>query len=446
MHSLRKITERNAFRALRHRNYALFFSGQLLSLAGTWMQSVAQSWLVYRLTGSAALLGAVAFATQFPVLVLAPVGGVVADTTNRRRILLATQTTAMLLAFVLAALTLTDRIRVAHLFIVGVMLGIVNAFDIPGRQSFVIEMVGRDDLMNAIALNSAMVNASRILGPAAAGVLVAAVGEGWCFALNGFSFLAVLIGLLAMTLPATVVRRLDGSAFANIAEGFRFASRNPPVRAVLLLLGVVSLLGMPYAVLMPIFAEEIFHSGSRGLGVLMGASGVGSLTGALLLANRKGIRGLGRWIAIASMGFGGFLILFAMAPSLWLGILLLAPVGLTMIVQMAASNTLLQAMAPDALRGRIMALYSMMFMGMAPFGALLAGLLGQHIGAPATVAAGGTICVAAGLAFSRRLPILRDEARALILANQMIAGEPAGEVMYPTAHPSEAGRAGTKTV
>jgi MFS family permease len=421
-----------AFRALRHRNFALFFGGQLLSLVGTWMQNLAQAWLVYRLTGSAALLGAVGFATQIPVFLLAPLGGIVADKANRHRILLATQTSAMLLAFTLAALTLTGHVRVRHLIVLGVLLGVVNAFDMPGRQSFFVELVGREDLMNAIALNSAIVNASRIVGPALAGVLVAAVGEGWCFALNGLSFLAVIAGLLAMRLPAKVPRRHAASAVKHLVEGFRFAGQTPPVRAILLMLGTVSLLGMSYTVLMPVFAETIFDSGSRGLGILMGATGVGSLSGALILASRKGVRGLGRWIARASVGFGTFLILFTLARSFWLAVLLLVPVGFTMIVQMAASNTLLQTMAPDALRGRIMALYSMMFIGMAPFGALLAGVLGEHIGAPATVAVGGGICIAAGLVYGRRLPALRHEARALILANEMVAGEPAEEALALT--------------
>lgn len=420
-----------AFRALRHRNFALFIGGQLISLVGTWMQSVAQAWLVYRLTGSAVLLGTVAFATQLPVFVLAPIGGIVADKANRHRILLATQTAAMLLALVLAALTLTEQVRVVHLVVLGTLLGVVNAFDMPGRQSFVIEMVGREDLTNAIALNSAIVNASRIVGPAVAGVLVAAVGEGWCFALNGVSFLAVIASLLAMRLPPSAPRRRSGSAVQDLVEGFRFAGRTPPIRAILSRLGTVSLLGMSYVVLMPVFAESIFHSGSRGLGILMGATGVGSLGGALLLATRRGVRGLGRWIAVASVGFGVSLILFALARSFWLAALLLVPVGLTMIVQMAASNTLLQAMAPDALRGRIMALFSMMFIGMAPFGALLAGVLGDRIGAPATVALGGAVCIVTGLTFGRRLPALRQEARALILANQMVAGEPADDALAP---------------
>jgi MFS family permease len=424
-----------AFRALRHRNFALFFGGQLLSLVGTWMQNLAQAWLVYRLTGSAVLLGTVAFATQIPVFLLAPVGGIVADKANRHRILLATQTSAMLLAFALAALTLTGHARVTHLIVLGTLLGVVNAFDMPGRQSFFVELVGREDLMNAIALNSAIVNASRIVGPAIAGILVAAFGEGWCFALNGLSFLAVIAGLLAMRLPPRTPRRSGGSALKRLAEGFRFACQTPPVRAILLLLGTVSLLGMSYTVLMPVFAETIFDRGSRGLGILMGATGVGSLTGALLLASRKGVRGLGRWIAASSVGFGGCLILFTLARSFWLAVFLLVPVGLAMIVQMAASNTLLQTMAPDALRGRIMALYSMMFVGMAPFGALLAGVLGEHIGAPATVAAGGGICIAAGLVYGRRLPALRHEARALILANEMVAGEPAEEALAPLAPP-----------
>jgi MFS family permease len=419
------------FRALRHRNYALFFGGQILSLVGTWMQNVAQAWLVYRLTGSAALLGVVGFASQIPVFVLSPVGGIVADRVDRRRVVLMTQASAMLLAFVLAALTLTERVHVSHLIILGALLGIVNAFDMPGRQAFVIEMVGREDLMNAIALNSAMVNASRVVGPAVAGVLVATVGEGWCFALNAVSYLAVIGGLLAMRLPARPPRPHDGSALRGLAAGFRFAARTPPVRAILLMIGTVSLLGMPLVTLMPVFAEQTFHRGSRGLGLLMGASGVGSLIGALILARRKGVRGLGRWISRATMGFGAFLVLFTLTPWFWLGALLLVPVGLTMISGMAASNTLLQTMVPDSLRGRIMALFAMMFIGMAPFGSLLAGCLAERIGAPITVAVGGIVCMVAGAVFGWRLPSWRVEARALIEANQALVAQEDAAVVQP---------------
>ena len=412
------------FRALRHPNFRLFFAGQLVSLTGTWMQSVAQSWLIYRLTGSAALLGAVGFTSQFPVFLLAPVGGIVADRFPRRTVLIATQTTAMFLAGLLAAVTLTEGVRVWQIFVLGALLGAVNAFDIPARQAFVVEMVARPDLMNAIALNSAMFNGARIVGPAIAGVLVASIGEGWCFFANAVSYLAVIGGLLRMRIPRDAIAPFATSALEHVLEGFRFAARTTPIRALLLLLGLVSLVAMPYAVLMPIFADQILHSGARGLGILMGASGCGALFGALALAARRELRGLGRWVAVAMAGFGVSLIGFALSRSFWLSAALLVPVGGCMMVQMSASNTLIQAMVPDTLRGRVMAIYSMMFMGLAPVGALLAGTLASHIGAPAMVATGGGLAILGAIGFGLRLPALRPDARRLIVAQQMAGGDP----------------------
>lgn len=392
------------------------------------MQAVAQSWLVYRLTGSTVSLGMVGFAGQIPVFLLAPIGGAVADRYGRRHILVGTQSTAMLLAFVLAALTLTGLVRVWHIFVLAALLGVVNALDIPVRQAFVVDMVGKDDLMNAIALNSSMFNGARIVGPAVAGVLVASIGEGWCFFANAVSYIAVIFGLLCMDIGRHARVPLAGSARAEIIEGFRFVQRTSPVRALLLLLGIVSLMGMPYAVLMPIFADQILHGGASALGLLMAASGVGALTGALSLAARQGVRGLGRWVALSSAGFGASLILFSLSRSFWLSAVLLVPTGFALMVQMAASNTLVQAMVPDALRGRVMAVYSMMFMGMAPFGALLAGVLADHIGAPDTVALGGAVCILGGIVFGVRLPVLRHEARRIIVALQMAGGDPADQV------------------
>ncbi len=376
-------------RALRHRNFQLFFSGQLISLIGTWMQSVAQSWLVYRLTGSALLLGSVGFASQVPVFLFAPLGGIAADRLNRRSIVIATQTAAMLLAFVLAALTLLHKVQVWHVFVLASLLGIVNAFDIPGRQSFLVDMVGKEDLMNAIALNSSMFNGARVIGPAIAGILVAKIGEGWCFFGNAVSYIAVIIGLLLMRVQSPV-RALMASPLEHMMEGFRFVNRTAPIRALLLLLGLVSLVGMPYVVLMPIFADQILHGGARGLGILMGATGVGALLGALTLAFREGVKGLGRWVAWCCAGFGASLVVFALSRTFWVSVVLLLPVGYCMMLQMACSNTLIQVMVPDALRGRIMAVYSMMFMGMAPIGALFGGALADRLGAPITVAIGGT--------------------------------------------------------
>jgi MFS family permease len=415
-------------RALRHRNFRLFFAGQLISLIGTWMQNVAQSWLVYRLTGSSALLGMVGFAGQIPVFLISPLGGLIADRHSRHRTVIVTQTAAMILAFIFSVLTLLGRIQVWHIFVLAALLGVVNAFDIPARQSFLVEMVGREDLINAIALNSSMFNGARIIGPAIAGILVAAIGEGWCFFANGASYIAVIIGLFMMTIPPPAVRIHQGSAVTHIIEGFRFVMQTGPIRALLLLLGLVSVTSMPYAVLMPIFADRIFHSGARGLGILMGFSGIGALIGALTLAARREVKGLGRWVSVACGVFGVSLILFAFSGWFWLAAAMLIPVGFALMTQMGASNTLIQSMTPDRLRGRVMAVYSMMFMGMAPLGALFAGVVAEHLGAPFTVGVGGVVAVAGSIVFGLRWPELRPEARQLVLAQQMVAGNPADEV------------------
>jgi MFS family permease len=434
-----------AGRALRHRNFQLFFSGQLISLIGTWMQTVAQSWLVYRLTGSGLKLGAVGFASQIPVFLFAPIGGIVADRSHRKHVVIATQVASMLLAFVLAALTLTHRVQVWHVFVLAALLGVVNAFDIPGRQSFLVDMVGKEDLMNAIALNSSMFNGARVIGPAVAGVLVARLGEGWCFFVNGVSYIAVIIGLMLMDVHAPPRVSGKGSPLEHMIEGFQFVSRTAPIRALMLLLGVVSVTGMPYVVLMPIFADKILHDGGQEfatligshdlgavrLGILMGSAGVGALLGALTLAVRSGVKGLGTWISVCCAGFGFSLMLFAFSKSFWLSVLLLLPVGYFIMLQMAASNTLIQVMVPDALRGRTMAVYSMMFMGMAPIGALLGGALSDRLGAAMTVAIGGLASVAGAWWFGLQLPKIRVEARKLIIAQAMAGGEPSEEMTAP---------------
>jgi MFS family permease len=407
---------RHTLRSLRHRNYRLFFGGQLISLIGTWIQMVAQSWLVYRLTGSETLLGLVGFAGQIPIFLLAPLGGVLADRLDRRRVLVVTQSASLLAALTLALLTLLGTVTVWHVVCVAAALGIVNAVDMPTRQAFVPTLVREEDLVNAIALNSTMFNGARIVGPAVAGVVLAAVGEGWCFAANAVSFLAVIVGLVWMDVPARAPELQTLSTAARIVEGFRFAWENAPIRALLLLLGIVSLTGMPYTVLMPVFADRILHGGPRALGLLMAASGCGALAGALLLASRRGIRGLGRWVALAAAGFGAGLVLFSLSRSLALSVALLVPAGFAMIVQMASSNTLVQSMVPDKLRGRVMSVYSMMFLGMAPFGSLLAGALAERFGAPAVVAAGGAVCMGAAALFGRRLPALREEGWRLVEA------------------------------
>ena len=418
----------DTLRALRHRNFQLFFSGQLISLVGTWMQNVSQAWLVYKMTQSSLQLGAVGFASQIPVFLIAPLGGIVADRYNRHRVVIATQIASMLLAFTLAGLTLTHVIQVWHILMLASLLGVVNAFDIPARQSFLVDMVGKEDLMNAIALNSSMFNGARVIGPAIAGILVARIGEGWCFFANAVSYNAVIIGLLLMQVPRSVYHASSASPLAHILEGFRFVRQTGPIRALLLLLGLISLVAMPYTVLMPVFAHRILHGGARALGILMGATGVGALLGALTLATRRGVRGLGRWVAFSCGGFGFFLILFAWSRYFWLSVALLLPVGFCMMLEMSSSNTLIQAMVPDQLRGRVMAVYSMMFMGMAPFGALLGGGLADRLGAPITVSIGAIACIGGAAIFGMHLPKIRTEARQLIIEQTVSGGEPSVEM------------------
>lgn len=419
----------STFRALKHRNFQLFFAGQFVSLTGTWMQTVAQSWLVYRLTGSVVLLGMIGFASQIPVFLLSPIGGAVADRHNRRQILVMTQSFAMLMAFVLAVLTLTGQVQIWHLFVIAAGFGIANAFDIPTRQAFAVDMVGKEDLINAIALNSSMFNGARIVGPAIAGILVAAVGEGWCFFLNAVSYIAVITGILLMRITH-VERPRTGSTIRHIVDGFEYVYRTKPVRELLLMLGLVSLMGTPYAVLMPIFADKLLGGGAGTLGLLMGASGAGALIAALMLASRKHVFGLGRWVVWACGGLGVSLILFSISRTTVLSALFLIPVGFAMMTQMSSSNTLVQAMIPDELRGRVMSVYSMMFMGLSPIGALLAGSVAGVIGVPETVAIGGAVCILGAIFFGYRLYGSRWQARRMIVAMQMTSGEPASKAAF----------------
>jgi MFS family permease len=398
------------FRALRHRNFQLFFGGQLISLVGTWMQTLAQSWLVYRLTRSAALLGEVGFATQIPVLFLGPVAGIFADRHSRHRIVIATQTLMMVQALAMAALTLTGKVQVWQVFLLAFFLGLCNSFDMPARQSFIVEMVGREDLMNAIALNSSMFNAARTIGPAIAGILVAALGEGLCFLLNGLSFVAVIVGLLLMKIDARP-SRAGTAPFALLREGFRYAGSNPALRSLLLLLGVVSLLGMSYAVLMPIFADTILHRGARGLGELLTSAGIGALLGALWLARRQRVQGLDRVVAWSAAAFGASLILFSFSQAHGLSLLLLMAAGCSLMVQLGSTNTLIQSLVSDEMRGRVMGIYSMMFMGMAPFGSLIAGFMAHRFSAPAAVLSCGIASMVSAAIFNLYRPALRIDLR-----------------------------------
>jgi MFS family permease len=404
----------NTLRALRHRNFQYFFAGQLISLIGTWMQSVAQSWLVYRLTGSAALLGLVSFTGQIPIFLLSPIAGYAADRLNRHRVVIATQSTSMVLALVLAALTLTNRIRIWELFVLACLLGVVNAFDIPARQSFLVEMVGREDLMNAIALNSSMFNGARIIGPAIAGILVAKIGEGWCFFANGISYVAVILGLLLMKVKPFQPKPATMSALETIREGFQYVAGNVPIRAIVLLIAIISFAGCPYTVLMPIFADRVLHTGAEGLGFLMGATGVGALGGALLLASRTRLTGFTIWIPTAAACFALSLGVFAASGRMWLSCAVLFVAGFALMLQVGASNTLIQSMVPDRLRGRAMSVYSMMYIGVGPFGAVVAGFAAGGFGARATTLAGAVVCLIASAIFALRLPSIRPVARQLI--------------------------------
>jgi MFS family permease len=395
-------------RALSHRNYRLFFAGQGTSLVGTWVTRVATSWLVYRLTGSAAVLGLVGFAGQIPTFLLAPLAGVWVDRWSRYRVLLVTQVLSMLQSLALAWLALAGTIDVTSILILSAFQGIINAFDTPARQAFVVDMVDdRADLPNAIALNSSMVNGARLIGPSVAGVLIAVAGEGWCFLLDGLSYVAVLASLLMMRLPRVEARPRGKRVLLELGEGFRYAFGFAPIRAVLLLLTLISLMGMPYTVLMPLMAVEVLHGGPHTLGFLMGAVGVGALGGAAYLASRRSVLGLGRLIPVASIVFGCGLIAFSLSRTIALSLVLLVVTGVGFMVQLASSNTIVQTIVREEMRGRVMAFYTMAFMGTAPFGSLLAGGMAARVGAPSTILFGGAVCILGGLLFARQLPRLR---------------------------------------
>ena len=399
-------------RTLRYRNYRLFFGGQGISLIGTWMQRIAMSWLVYRLTNSVFLLGIVGFFGLVPTFFFAPIAGVFADRWNRRRILVATQCLSMLQASILAVLVLASTVRVWHIIVLSVFLGFVNAFDVPARQSFVPDMIEkREDLGNAIALSSAMFHGARLLGPSIAGIVIAVVGEGMCFLLNAISYVAVIAALLAMRVAHEEAGNKDTNVLQGLKEGFGYAFGFAPIRTLLLLGGLVSLVGMPYTVLAPVFAKDVLHGGPHTLGFLMAASGAGSLAGALYLASRKSLLGLGKLIVLTSSVFGIGLIGFSLSHVLLLSLLFMLLTGFGMMVQMASSNTILQTIADDDKRGRVMSFYTMAFMGMAPFGSLFAGSLASKIGAPNTLLIGGVCCLLGSLLFRSKLPVLQKMAR-----------------------------------
>jgi MFS family permease len=410
------------FRTIENRNYRLYFFGQMVSLLGSWLQSVAQAWLVYRLTGSSFQLGLVVFIGQVPLLFLSPIGGLIADRYPRRWVVVATQAISMLLAFVLAVLTLWGHVQLWEILAVAGLQGIINAVDVPTRQALVSEIVDTDNLLNAVALNSSIFSNASSVAPLIAGFLVATLGEGWCFAINGATYLAVIAGLLMMRLEEHKRDRGPQSALSSLREGFHFVHDTAPIRRILVALALVSLLGAPFTVLMPIFASKVLHAGPRGLGLLMSANGVGSLIGSLLLVSRRGLTGLGPWIVFGSAGLGAALILFSLSRSFALSLMILGAVGFCTFYQTTVSNALIQAMSPNALRGRVIAILSMLILGVVPFGALLAGFLAEHFGAPLTVAVGGLACIAGAVLCSVNLPTLRVQARQLITANFVVTG------------------------
>lgn len=413
---------RTSLRALRYRNYRLFFIGQGVSLIGTWMQRVAMGWLVYRLSDSAFLLGLVGFTNMIPTFILMPIAGVLVDRWNRHRIIVATQTLAMVQAFILAGLVVTGLIQVWHIIVLGLLLGVVTAFDGPARQSFVVHMVDhREDLGNAIALNSTAFNIARLVGPSVAGALLALTGEWLCFLLNAVSFLAVIVALLMMKVPRHTTSEPPKDVLRSLKEGVAYTYANAPIRTVLVTLAIVGLMGMQYGTLMPVFARDILHGGPQAFGLLLTSTGCGALVGALYLASRTGSIALGRQIPLAIGLFGTSLVMFSLSHHLWLSLALMVTTGFGQIVHTASSNTVVQTIVDEDKRGRVMSLYMMAFMGTAPFGNLLAGWLASAIGAPNTLLVSGGACVLAALYFAWRLPSLKQAAQQSIVRAGAVA-------------------------
>ena len=409
------------WRSLRHRNYRLYLTGQLVSVCGTWMQQVALSWLVYRLTESATLLGVVGFASQIPIFALGAIGGVFSDRYSCHRVAVWTQCAALAQALLLSVLTLMGWIQPLHIILLGVALGVVYAFDMPARQALVHQLVDVEDLPNAVALNSSMINAARIIGPALAGMVVAKFGEGVCFMINALSYVAVIVALLMMRLPQRSRKTSTSISIArSLVEGGRYIFATTPIRDILILLGVIGFMGMPYMTLMPVFAGQVHKGGANVLGLMFGAVGLGALTGALFLARRKSVIGLGRVIVVATLGFGLGLIVFTISRPLWLSLLFLVGVGCGWMVLIAASNTALQTLSDNEMRGRVMSLFSTMIVGMAPFGSLLMGWAADQFGAPLVVAIGGGFCALGGLVFAWQLPRIRRAAQPILAARGII--------------------------
>ena len=404
------------FRALKHRNYRLFLYGQGVSLVGTWMQQIALSWLVYRMTSSVFLLGVVGFSSQIATFILAPFAGVIADRHHRLRLLLITQIAAMVQASILTVLVFAHVIAVWHIIALSLLIGFINAFDLPVRQAFTVDMINdRDDLSNAIALNSTMINTTRLVGPSIGGILIAVAGEGACFLVNALSYVAVIISLVMMNIPERPFRGKRKPIWKELKEGFHYTVDFMPIRSILILLSIASLVSGGAQVLMPVFARDIFHGGAQTLGFLMASSGLGALMGAIYLAGRKNVLGLGKVIAAASVLFGVGIFGFAAAPLMGLSMVLLLISGFGLMVQMAACNTVLQTIVDEDKRGRVMSLYTMSFMGTMPFGSLLAGSLANQWGAPRVLLAGGLWAVAGALLFASQLPRIRELARPVLI-------------------------------
>ncbi len=399
---------KNTFRSLRYRNYLLFFSGQSISLIGTWTQRIATPWLVYRMTHSPMLLGLVGFAGQLPTFLLSPYAGVVTDRIDRYKVLLSTQILAMTQAFILCILFFMHKLEVWQIIVLGTFLGMINAFDVPARQSLVIKMVdNKQDLGNAIALNSSMVNAARLIGPSIAGVLIAYFGEGYCFLINGISYLFVITTLSFIRIKRDFKLQVEKNFFQEFSEGFYYTFSNITIRTLILLLGLISLVGMPYTILMPVFAGKILHGSSHTFGFLMAATGIGALVGSLYMASRKTVAGLEKLIPVSTIIFGCGIIVFALSRNFYFSLFILLFTGLGMIFQMASSNTIIQTIVDEKKRGRVMSFYTMAFMGTAPFGSFLAGWSAKLIGAPATLVIGGVLCLAGSMAYLFVLPKIR---------------------------------------
>jgi MFS family permease len=412
------------FRALKYRNFKLYFAGQSISLIGTWIQMIAMSWLVYDLSHSAFLLGVVGFLSRIPTLVFAPFAGVIADRFNKYKLLFLTQILAMIQAVIITILLFANAVQIWHILVLGIFLGIINSFDIPVRQSFVIELIEKkEDLSNAIALNSAMVNGARLIGPSIAGLLVASFGESWCFMINSLSFIAILSTLMLMKIQPVKISKTNEGYAKKLKEGFKYVFGFRPIRDILILLALVSLMGMPFQVLMPVFAKDIYGGGPNTLGFLMASVGLGALIGALYLAQRKSVLGLGRNLVIAAGIFGAGLISFSLSQSFWLSIFILLFAGFGMMVEITASNTLIQTISDDDKRGRVMSFYTIAFMGTVPFGNLLSGIFSDLIGVSYTVLLGGVFCIIGAVIFAIRLPGFRKLLRPIYIKKEIISLE-----------------------